>query len=226
LFLFDDKDSYKTKINSLQENFNKNSIVSRKLKENLEILKGKIKESENISAQKMKELKNLNEFLNAVKSEVQKAHKIIPKVPVRPVSSKNFSVSSELREDIKKKIKETIGKVITSDEAEEILGKIKNSIRNVNLKQSVIENQMIELKTNFEEEKFSLLVEAKMKKEKIIQKIKENNEKITSGFYESSKVLKDELREDLKLARVSQMRFPFTQGEFDRVFQKFFVFFK
>lgn len=223
LFVFNDQDVNKAKLAQLQESFNDKSQNYLKLKEDLESLKEKIKTSENSSASKMKELKSLNEFLHAVKAEVQKAHKQVKKLPTRPVSSKPSQVSSEIGEDIKKKINETISQVITSDEAEEILGRIKNSIRSTNLKNSIIENKIIELKRDFEEKKFQLLVEGKMRKEKIVRGIKENNEKIIGKFYEDCRVLKEELKEDLKLAREAQHRFPFSDSEFERVVQKFYV---
>ena len=223
LFVFGDQDVNKAKLTQLEESFNDKAKICLKLKADLESLKEKIKTSETSSAAKMKELKNLNEFLHTVKAEVQKAHKQVNKLPARPTSSKPSQVSSEIGEDIKKKIKQTISQVITSDEAEEILGRIKNSIRTANMRSSITENKMIELKRDFEEKKFQLLVEGKMKREKIVRGIKENNERIVGKFYEDCRILKDELKEDLKIAREAQYRFPFSGGEFERVFQKFCV---
>lgn len=223
LFVFEDTDQYKSKMQELKKSLTKKTKSVEKLKESVHLLKVKIANSEKLSSNKMKELKTLNEFLTAVKQEAQRVHKQSSRGITPALPTTNSQVSSELCEDIRKKINETITKVITSDEAEELLGRIKNSLRSITLKNSLIENKMIELKRDFEERKFNFLVEAKMRKEKIVAQIKENNENIFSAFYEQCHVLKAQLREDLKLARESEHKFGLSFNEYDKIVQKFLV---
>ena len=223
LFLFEDSEVYKGKLQGLNETLLEKTKMAEKLRDSVQIIKQKIGNSEKISSQRMKELKTLNEFLTAVKQEAQRAHKLPPK-PINPaLSSTNSLVSSTLCEEIRKKINETISKVITSDEAEELLGRIKNSLRSTNLKNSIIENKILELKREYEEKKYNFLVEAKMRKEKVVGFIKEKNELLFSNFYEHCNVLKTQLREDLKLARESEHKFGLSFNEYDRIVQKFLV---
>lgn len=223
LFLFEDSEVYKAKLQTLNEDLVEKTKMVEGLKDSVQLIKQKINTSEKISSQKMKELKTLNEFLTAVKQEAQRSHKQSSK-PINPaLSNANSQVSSTLCEEIRKKINETINKVITSDEAEEFLGRIKNSLRSTNLKNNLIENKMIELKREYEEKKYNFLVEAKMSKEKVVAFIKEKNECLFSKFYEHCNILKTQLREDLKLARESEHKFGLSFNEYDKIVQKFLV---